>query len=105
MPENFHNEKAARGLIGRYKIVVGGMATGSLLHGSFGTRFGTGRRSTGQDRAGQDATPRGLKGVENLAPRYATGPAGTAPSAFRDRPVRPLRHLSASDPGRESTAP
>jgi hypothetical protein len=26
MPENFYNEKAARGLIGRFKIVVGGMA-------------------------------------------------------------------------------
>jgi hypothetical protein len=30
MPENFYNEKAARGLIGRFKIVVGGMGTDSL---------------------------------------------------------------------------
>jgi hypothetical protein len=87
MPENFYNEKAARGLIGRFKIVVGGMATGSLRHGSFGTRFGTGRRSTGQDRAGQDAMAGGSKAAENLIPWYAMGQAVTAPSAFRDRPV------------------
>jgi hypothetical protein len=49
MPENFYNEKAARGLIGRFKIVVG-MATGRIRHGSFGTRFGTGRPSTGRDK-------------------------------------------------------
>jgi hypothetical protein len=63
-----------------------------------GTRIGTERPSTGQDRAGQDATATGLKAAENLTRRYGTGRAGTAPSAFRDRPVRPLRHLAASDP-------
>jgi hypothetical protein len=86
MPESFYNEKAPRELIGRFKIVVGGMATGSLGHGSFVTRFGTGRRSTGQDRAGQEAMAGGSKAAENLTPRYAAGQAGTAPSAFRDPP-------------------
>jgi hypothetical protein len=65
-----------------------------------GTRIGTERPSTGQDRAGQDATATGLKAAENLTPWYGTGQARTAPSAFLDRPVRPLRHLSASDSDR-----
>jgi hypothetical protein len=104
MPENFYNEKAARGLIERFKIVVGGMATRSLGHGSFGTRFGTGRRSTGQDRAGQGATARGLNAVENLTPRYATAPAGTANNALANRRLQPTplsRH--AVNPGRGSS--
>lgn len=82
MPENFYNEKVVRGLIGRFKIVVGGMATGSLRHGSFGAQIGTGWLSTGQDRAGQDAMASRRKAAENLTPWYGTRQAGMAPSAL-----------------------
>ena len=103
MPENFYNEKAARGLIGRFKIVVGGMAAASLRpYPALAPDLDLAPvgLSTGQDRAGQDATATGLNAVENLTLWYGAGRAGTAPSAFRDRPVRPFRHLSARDPGR-----
>jgi hypothetical protein len=85
MPENFYNEKAARGLIGRFKIVVCGMATGGLRDSSFGTRIGTERLSTEQDRAGQDATATGLK------------PQGTSLSGMeRDEPARRQAHFETA---------
>jgi hypothetical protein len=50
-----------------------------------GTRIGTGRPSTGQDRAGKDTTATGLKAAENLTPWYGTGRAGRGPSALQNR--------------------
>ena len=45
---------------------------------------------------GSGGTPRhgdGLRAAENRTFRFAMAPARTTLSEFRDRPVRPLRHL------------
>jgi hypothetical protein len=60
-----------------------------------GTRIGTGRPSTGQDRAGKDTTATGLRAAENLTPWYGTGQARTAPSALANRRLQPTPLFSA----------